>query len=107
MNDLTTIILLLQWIQQFLMGIRQTVAVAGSFSKWAEVLSGMPQGSVLGPMLFVCYINHLPEAITSCINMYADDTKMFRKINNKINSKVLQRDLDELGTWAKNMATTI
>lgn len=71
------------------------------YSAWSEVWSGVPQGSVLGLMLFVCYTNDLPEAIASCLNMYADDMKMFRKIDSKIDSAALQRDLDELGRWAE------
>ena len=94
----------LQWIQllqHFLVGRRQRMGVAGMYSAWSEVWSGVPQGSVLGLMLFVCYTNDLPEAIASCLNMYADDMKMFRKIDSKIDSAALQRNLDELGRWAE------
>ena len=77
------------------------MGVAGMYSAWSEVWSGVPQGSVLGLMLFVCYTNDLPEAIASCLNMYADDMKMFRKIDSKIDSAALQRDLDELGRRAE------
>jgi len=90
----------LKWIEQFLVGRRQRVGVAGSFSEWSEVVSGVPQGSVLGPVLFVCYINDLPEAISSIIHMYADDTKLFRQVDDEIDRKKLQEDLDRLALWA-------
>jgi hypothetical protein len=90
----------LKWIEQFLVGRRQRVGVAGSFSEWSEVVSGVPQGSVLGPVLFVCYINDLPEAISSIIHMYADDTKLFRQVDDEIDRKKLQEDLDRLALCA-------
>ena len=69
---------ILRWIEGFLTGCKQQVCVNGSMSKWAEVSSGIPQGSVLGPILFVIYINDLPNEIRSDIYMFADDTKVFR-----------------------------
>lgn len=92
----------LEWIRQFLTGRRQRVTVSGSFSTWADVVSGVPQGSVLGPVLFVCYINDLPETITSFLYMYADDTKVFRKVNCDSDREALQRDLNQLDEWAKS-----
>jgi len=92
---------LLEWIGQFLTGRRQRVGVAGSFSQWTEVVSGVPQGSVLGPMLFVCYINDMPENIASFIFMYADDTKVFRRVECDKDREALQNNLDKLCEWAK------
>ena len=74
--------------------------MGGSFSTWEDVISGVPQGSVLGPILFVCYINDLPENIASFIYMYADDTKVFRRADCEQDRLALQRDLDELADWA-------
>jgi hypothetical protein len=73
----------------------------GVFSEWSDVISGVPQGSVLGPALFVVYINDLPEDIASIIYMYADDTKIFRRVDCEVDRETLQRDLDTLSTWAE------
>jgi hypothetical protein len=64
------------WIEKILSERKQLVTVNGSESNFGDVLSGIPQGSVLGPMLFVCFINDLPEAVESMILMFADDTKI-------------------------------
>ena len=66
------------------------------------MLSGVPQGSVLGLILFICYINDLPEVITSCVYMYADDTKIFNKADLPIDRENLQQDLITLGNWTKD-----
>jgi len=67
-------------------------------SSWVEVLSGVPQGSVLGPILFICYINDMPHSIASFIYMYADDAKLFTASRDQA---MLQRDLDMLGEWSR------
>jgi hypothetical protein len=66
----------LYWIQSFLSDRRQQVIVAGSNSNWAPVISGIPQGTVLGPILFVCFINDMPQHIMSSVHLYADDSKL-------------------------------
>ena len=67
----------LRWIQAFLSDRVQQANVNGTNSEWANITSGIPQGSVLGPILFVLYINDLPENIVSNVYMFADDTKIF------------------------------
>ena len=85
---------ILRWIEGFLTGRKQLVCVNGSMSKWADVSSGIPQGSVLGAILFVIYINDLPNKIKSDIYMFADDTKVFRTIETNDDQSILQDNLD-------------
>ena len=68
---------------------------------WTEVRSGIPQGSVLGPILFVIYINYLPDVISSYVYMYADDTKIFRVNGDDGDADSLQRDLDAASEWRR------
>jgi ribonucleases P/MRP protein subunit RPP40 len=76
------------------------VRVGQAVSAWSEVLSGVPQGSVLGPVIFVSYINAIPDLVNSFIYMYADDTKLFRRVDNDEDREELQRGLDLVGGWA-------
>ena len=71
---------ILGWIRNFLIGRSQRVVINSAKSEWAPVTSGIPQGSVLGPVLFIIYVNDLPDIIHSSIQMFADDTKVFNKI---------------------------
>ena len=84
------------WIMDFLSNRRQRVNVNGSCSDWSSVISGVPQGSVLGPLLFIVYINYLPEAVQSNIAIFADDSKLYRSIVTPDDSRILQSDLDLL-----------
>ena len=91
---------ILTWIKSFLTGRTQVVKVNGSVSESAPVLSGIPQGSVLGPLLFVIYINRLPEAINSDSFLFSDDTKVFREITSKDDVLALQSEIDSLQHWS-------
>ena len=80
---------------------RQRVVVDGEVSSWKPVLSGVPQGSVLGPILFLIYINDLEEGVTGNILKFADDTKLFRKVKEIGDKKILQDDIDKLVKWSE------
>jgi hypothetical protein len=77
------------------------VTVNGEESKWADVLSGVPQGSVLGPVLFICYINDLPEEVHTTVKLFADDTKLYTKVSEEEGVQDLQDDINSLDRWAR------
>ena len=89
------------WIEQWLTDRRQRVVVDGEVSTWKSVLNGVPQGSVLGPILFLIYINDLDDSITSNVLKFADDTKLFIKVNTDGDKQHLQNDLDRLVKWSE------
>ncbi len=90
----------LAWISTFLSGRRQRVALNGTYSNWAPVSSGVPQGTVLGPLLFLLYINDIGENIGSEIRLFADDCILYKKIASDLDCTALQTDLNILSTWA-------
>ena len=92
---------ILSWIIQFLQARTQRVVVDGESSEWVHVASGVPQGTVLGPLLFVCYINDLPLHVDSHIRLFADDCLLYRTIKNHRDHLLLQKDLDNLTLWTK------
>ncbi len=91
---------IIQWIDAFLTDRYQQVAVNGALSGLQKMTSGIPQGSVLGPLLFVIYINDLPDLLQSQPYLFADDTKIFRVIKNNRDQEILQSDLDKLYNWS-------
>ena len=91
----------LKWIEGFLHQRTQRVRVNGECSKSSGVKSGIPQGSVLGPILFVIYINDLPEEVKSNALLFADDTKIYRLIKSVADSAALQQDLNSLVDWSR------
>ena len=92
---------IINWIEHWLTDRRQRVVVAGEVSSWKSVLSGVPQGSVLGPILFLVYINDLEEGVTGIILKFADDTKLFRKVKDIGDKFFLQDDIDKLVKWSE------
>ena len=91
----------LKWIEDFLQGRTTRVIVRNNSSKWLEVLSGVPQGSVLGPLLFLIFINDLPDWISCSVKLFADDTKVWKIIDSVDDQKVLQKDLDNMMAWSR------
>ena len=72
----------------------------GCVSEWRAVTSGVPQGSVLGPLLFVIYINDLEENVTGLIRKFADDTKVGGFVDSDEDHQRIQQNIDQLETWA-------
>jgi hypothetical protein len=91
----------LKWIEAFLTDRTQRVVVDGATSEPAPVISGVPQGSVLGPILFLVFINDLPLHVTSRVRLFADDCVVYREINSEEDCLILQNDLIKLAEWEK------
>jgi len=83
--------------REFLLGRTQRVRVGGQLSAEVRVTSGVPQGSVLGPLLFLAYVNDIWRNMESTITLFADDCVIYRKIINNADMEKLQKDLDRLG----------
>ena len=92
---------LLEWIRAFLTDRQQRVSINGAKSDWAPVTSGVPQGTVLGPLLFLVFVNDLPACVSSGLKLFADDTKLYRSVGQASESEALQRDLDALLGWSE------
>ena len=88
------------WVRNWLSGRKQRVVVEGEESSWRPVISGVPQGSVLGPILIIIYINDFENEIGSNILKFADDTQMFRRVESQEDRHKLQVDLYKLVKWA-------
>ena len=93
---------LLKWIEDWLSGRTQRVVLNGEFSSWIEVLSGVPQGSVLGPLLFLIFINDIDQAasIVEIIKKFSDDIKIGNSMVNMEDKQKMQEALDNLCLWA-------
>ena len=93
---------LLRFISEYLKGRTQRVVIGGSMSSELPVLSGVPQGSIIGPTLFVLFLNDIVHGLDTKTNilMYADDTKIWRQMNDSVDHITLQHDIDYLHNWA-------
>ena len=87
-------------MENYLTGRQQWVALNGQTSLWKNILAGVPQGSVLGPLLFLIYINDLPNGIESICKIFADDTSLFSKVKDETFSDTqLNDDLNKISKW--------
>ena len=91
---------ILSWIKSFLTGRQQCVTVNGVSSAPIHVTSGVPQGSVLGLVLFIIFINDLPNAVQGCLKLFADDTKLFRTVVSTPDCEDLQADINAMEDWS-------
>ena len=90
----------LSWFRSYLSGREQCVVLDGQCSDWVPVRSGVPEGSICGPILFVLFCNDVPTHISSECLMYADDLKLYRQIRSPGDALLLQTDLDSLHRWS-------
>ena len=91
----------LEWIKSFFLGRFQRVQVNGQKSGWADATSGVPQSTVLGPFLFIPYINDIVCNLNSKIKLFADDAVMYREILSSQDEVIFQNDIDSITYWAK------
>ena len=91
------------WFRSYLQGRKQQVTVLGATSRELPVTSGVPQGSLLGPILFLLFVDDLPNTVkTSRVACYADDTKIFKSIDSITDCNALQSDLNDLVSWSES-----
>ena len=91
------------WFEAYLSTRKQCVAVGNQLSELLPVSSGVPQGSILGPLLFLVYVNDVPSVVKfSKLFLFADDTKCCKSMSRNSDSSFLQKDLSALGTWSSN-----
>ena len=98
-----------EWIENLLTGrSQQVVVVNGKYSDPTTVISEVPQGSVLGPLLFLCYINDITQNLTSKVRLYAEDTLIYCNVLNKqdVNVVALQNDLNTIMKWSVDWQMT-
>ena len=89
-----------KWLKDWLFERKQRVVINGTTSSWRDVMSGVPQGSVLGPILFLIYINDIDEGLMCKVSKFADDTKIATKVTTSHDKEKLQTDIDHLVSWA-------
>ena len=92
-----------KWFQDYLTGRRQRVCVGEEKSGWTNIMKGVPQGSILGPLLFTIYVNDLPKVVSQSVKQYADDTTMFHAANSPSElGAILEADLQNVSKWVED-----
>jgi len=90
-------VILLRWMESYLVGRKEKVVINGETSVWCDILSSVPQGSVVGPLLFN---NDMPTQVISSVLQFADDSKIFRVVQSAQDFQQLQNDINKLVYWA-------
>ena len=100
---------ILELIKSYLKNRKQRVLVNNTESSWLEITAGVPQGSVLGPLLFLIYINDICNSIESDLFLFADDCSLFQKVNcnRRKAAKILNRDLAKISKWCRDWLLTL
>ena len=94
--------LLLDWLSDYLTNRKQRVVIPGGTSDWQFIRAGVPQGSILGPLLFLLYINDIVADIQSCVRLFADDTSLYIIVDNPISAaEMINTDLETIHRWAE------
>ncbi len=88
------------WIENWLSNRKQRVVINGTASDWAPVTSGVPQGSVLGLVLFIIYRNYIHVGLNNFIAKFADDTKIGNSVTSDRDRQSLQDDLNQIAIWS-------
>ncbi len=91
---------LLKWLIHFLSNRKQRVVMGSSISDWRDLTSGVPQGSVLGPLLFLVIIKDMPDLVSHLVKLFADDSKLVGIIKEESDEATLRVDVDRLVEWA-------
>ena len=94
--------LLLDWLSDYLTNRKQRVVIPGGSSDWQFIRAGVPQGSILGPLLFLLYINDIVADIQSCVRLFADDTSLYIIVDNPMSAaEMINTDLETIHRWAE------
>ena len=93
---------ILNWIQDFLNNRSQIVHDNKCSSTSKDVISGVPQGTVIGPKSFIVFVNDVPDTVSSKVYIFADDTKMYKGIHDINDHQQLQMNINKLDSWSKN-----
>ena len=91
----------LRWMKDYLQGREMRTVIRDTYSSWRNVASGVPQGSVLAPIMFQLYVNDITEELNSYINLFADDAKVMKIIKDENDCKELQTDIDKIHAWSQ------